>query len=114
MMAIANHAGPQLIGGQLFPKVILVAWQLGMAAVAQMRAQASAGGDRLSNSSRAGGRVTQRGDDVRLDQSLDESEATVQFGRQSYKPDQPAGRVLQALKFIPIRPANVLPRMCPS
>jgi len=45
MMAIANDAGPKLVGGELFEKIVFMARQKRVGAVTQMGAEAGSGGN---------------------------------------------------------------------
>ena len=74
MMAIADHAGPEFIGSELFPQIILVARQDCVRAVAQVGAETRPGGDRFVNSRRQSRRVANRYHDSGRRQSFDECE----------------------------------------
>src|SRR5207253_2362022 len=71
VMAVADDARPELVGGKLLPDIIIVPRQHGVRAVAQVRAQASAGGDGVTDASSVGCRVPQRDDNACLHSTLD-------------------------------------------
>src|SRR5712691_2620810 len=73
-----------------------------------MSAEPSAGGDGLANPGGTGRRMAQGNDDVSLHQPFNKFEGTLKLRGQGDESDSTAGSFLPALKFIPIRPANML------
>ena len=88
-----------------------MARQHGVAAVAQMDAEAGAGGDGGANAGAIGGAMTQCSDHAGPCQALDEGQCAGRFRRQGHEADVAAGCVLQALKFLPIGRPDMSARM---
>src|SRR5262245_42707708 len=102
MVPIRDDAGPQFVAGELLPNVVVVAWQHGMRAVAEMGAEPRAGGDGVANAFTSRSGVANRDGYAGRDQLLDELQSLLVFRRQSHELDSPARRFLQPAEFIPI------------
>ena len=115
MMSVGDQAGPESVGGELLPDVVVVTRQHGVRAVAEVRAGAGAGSDGGVEAVRAGGGVAERHDDAGAGELFDEGERARCFRRQRHHADHAVGGfLLEAAKFIPGRRPDVLLRMRPT
>src|SRR5579884_502093 len=101
MMAVADETGPQVIVGQLFPDVVVMAGQYGMRAVPQVRGQPRAGGHGITKPHAGRCRMTQRDDDTAGRQSFDELESALVFRCQRDQTNAAAGCLLEATELVP-------------
>ncbi len=111
MLAVANDTGPQFIGGELFPEIVIVPRKHGVRAVAQVRRETRAGGDGSANASARRRRMAKRNDDAGSCEFFDERQTAVQFGSQCDQANTSPGGILKAAKFVPVRRSDMAPRM---
>ena len=93
-MPIYDKTGPQIVGRQLLPDIVVVTRQLQMRTVAEMSAHSSSGVDSLTNNVGLGGGMADSYDNPCRNKSLGHCKGTWDLRRQGHHANATAGSLL--------------------
>ena len=112
MVAIGYQARAQTVVCELFPNDIFVAWQCGMAAVAEVRTRLGTGRHRVANLYSRSSGVANRDHDTGGGESFDERHRAVAFGGDRHHANASTSGILPAAELVPVGVASVGLRVC--